>query len=65
MINLKIFENNFVNKLLFYKLDIDFSFFKLNYYPILSEKLVKGHLERADSELDKLAAPFFPIEFLL
>jgi hypothetical protein len=27
------------------------------------EKLVKGHLERAEIELDKLAAPSTPIEF--
>jgi hypothetical protein len=29
------------------------------------EKLVKGHLERAEIEFDKLTAPLFPIEFLL
>jgi hypothetical protein len=29
------------------------------------EKLVKGHLERAEIELDKLAAPWSPIEFPL
>jgi hypothetical protein len=31
----------------------------------LIEKLVKGHLERAEIELDKLAAPYAPIELLL
>jgi hypothetical protein len=34
-------------------------------YPKLIVKLVKGHLERAVIELDKLAAPFYPIELLL
>jgi hypothetical protein len=31
----------------------------------LIEKLVKGHLERAEIELDKLAAPLSPIELYL
>jgi hypothetical protein len=31
----------------------------------LIEKLVKEHLERAEIELDKLAAPSNPIEFFL
>jgi hypothetical protein len=29
----------------------------IHYYPKSIEKLVKGHLERAVTELDKLAAP--------
>jgi hypothetical protein len=31
----------------------------------LIEKLFKGHLERAEIELDKLAAPWSPIELSL
>jgi hypothetical protein len=31
----------------------------------LIEKLAKGHLERAEIELDKLAAPWSPIELSL
>jgi hypothetical protein len=34
-------------------------------YPKSMEKLVKGHLERAVIEFDKLAAPFYPIEIYL
>jgi hypothetical protein len=34
-------------------------------YSRLIVKLVKGHLERAVIEFDKLAAPFYPIELLL
>jgi hypothetical protein len=30
-------------------------------YPRSIEKLVKGHLERAEIDLDKLAAPWSPI----
>jgi hypothetical protein len=33
----------------------------IHYYRRLIEKLVKGHLERAVIEFDKLAAPFSPI----
>jgi hypothetical protein len=40
-------------------------FQNIHYYPKLIVKLVKGHLERAVIELDKLAAPFYPIELLL
>jgi hypothetical protein len=32
----------------------------MNYHRLI-EKLVKGHLERAEIELDKLAAPSTPI----
>jgi hypothetical protein len=35
-----------------------------NYYKLI-EKLVKGHLERAVIEFDKLAATFSPIRLLL
>jgi hypothetical protein len=31
----------------------------------MSEKLVKGHLEIADKELDKFATPFSPISLPL
>jgi hypothetical protein len=34
-------------------------------YPKSIEILVKGHLERADMEFDKLNAPFYPILFFL
>jgi hypothetical protein len=34
-------------------------------YNRLIEKLVKGYLERAEIELDKLAAPSTPIELYL
>jgi hypothetical protein len=34
-------------------------------YSRLIVKLVKGHLERAVIEFDKLAAPFYPIELYL
>jgi hypothetical protein len=34
-------------------------------YSRLIEKLFKGHLERAEIELDKLAAPWSPIELSL
>jgi hypothetical protein len=34
----------------------------IHYYCRSNEKLVKGHLERAVIEFDKLAAPFYPIE---
>jgi hypothetical protein len=34
-------------------------------YPRSIEKLVKGHIERAEIESDKLAAPFSPIELSL
>jgi hypothetical protein len=37
----------------------------IHYYAKLIVKLVKGHLERALIEFDKLAAPLSPIEFLL
>jgi hypothetical protein len=37
----------------------------IHYYLRLIEKLVKGHLERAVTEFDKLAAPFYLIELLL
>jgi hypothetical protein len=40
-------------------------FQNIHYYLRLIEKLVKGHLERAVTEFDKLAAPFSPIEFSL
>jgi hypothetical protein len=33
----------------------------IHYYLKLIENLVKGHLERAVIEFDKLAAPFTPI----
>jgi hypothetical protein len=35
-----------------------------NYFRSI-ENLVKGHLERAVIEFDKLAAPFYPIKFIL
>jgi hypothetical protein len=34
-------------------------------YPKSIEKLIKGHLERAEKELAKLEAPLSPIELLL
>jgi hypothetical protein len=37
-------------------------FQNIHYYPKMIVKLVKGHLERAVIEFDKLAAPFYPIE---
>jgi hypothetical protein len=37
----------------------------IQFYPRLIEKLVKGHLESAEIEFDKLAAPLCPIEFQL
>jgi hypothetical protein len=40
-------------------------FQNIHYYDKLIEKLVKGHLEIAVIEFDKLAAPFSPIELLL
>jgi hypothetical protein len=42
-------------------------FFFLNYiyYSRLIERDVKGHLESAERELDKLAAPFSLIKLLL
>jgi hypothetical protein len=40
-------------------------FQNIYYYPKSIERLVRGHLERAVIELDKLAAPFSPIEFYL
>jgi hypothetical protein len=40
-------------------------FQNIHYYPKLIVKLVKGHLERAVIEFDKLAAPFSPIELIL
>jgi hypothetical protein len=40
-------------------------FQNIHYYPKLIVKLVKGHLERAVIEFDKLAAPFSPIELSL
>jgi hypothetical protein len=40
-------------------------FQNIHYYPKLIVKLVKGHLERAVIEFDKLAAPLSLIEFLL
>jgi hypothetical protein len=40
-------------------------FQNIHYYIRLIVKLVKGHLERAVIELDKLAAPFSPIELYL
>jgi hypothetical protein len=40
-------------------------FQNIHYYPKSIEKLVKGHLERAVIEFDKLAAPISPIELSL
>jgi hypothetical protein len=40
-------------------------FQNIHYYYKLIENLVKGHLERAVIEFDKLAAPFSPIELSL
>jgi hypothetical protein len=40
-------------------------FQNIHYYPKFIVKLVKGHLERAVIEFDKLAAPFSPIELTL
>jgi hypothetical protein len=40
-------------------------FQNIHYYTNLIEKLVRGHLERAVIEFDKLAAPFSPILFHL
>jgi hypothetical protein len=40
-------------------------FQNIHYYSRQIEKLVKGHLERAVIEFDKLAAPFYPIELCL
>jgi hypothetical protein len=40
-------------------------FQNIHYYNKSIEKLVKGHLERAVIEFDKLAAPFSPIELPL
>jgi hypothetical protein len=40
-------------------------FQNIHYYHKSIVKLVKGHLERAVIEFDKLAAPFTPIELLL
>jgi hypothetical protein len=40
-------------------------FQNIHYYLKLIVKLVKGHLDRAVIEFDKLAAPFSPIELLL
>jgi hypothetical protein len=37
-------------------------FQNIHYYYKLIEKLVKGHLERAVIEFDKLSAPIYPIE---
>jgi hypothetical protein len=36
----------------------------INYHKSI-EKLVNGHLERAEKDSDKLAAPFSPIELPL
>jgi hypothetical protein len=36
----------------------------INYHRLI-EKLVKGHLERAEKELAKLEAPLYLIELLL
>jgi hypothetical protein len=56
-------KNNFISN--FFKIIklLDFLVF-INYHKLI-EKLVKGHLERAEIELDKLAAPSAPIEFTL
>jgi hypothetical protein len=40
-------------------------FKNIPYYCRYIEKLVKGHLERAVIEFDKLATPFSPIELSL
>jgi hypothetical protein len=40
-------------------------FQNIHYYPKFIINLVKGHLERAVIEFDKLAAPFSPIELSL
>jgi hypothetical protein len=40
-------------------------FQNIHYYYKTIEKLVKGHLERAVIEFDKLAAPLSPIELEL
>jgi hypothetical protein len=40
-------------------------FQNIHYYDKLIVKLLKGHLERAVIEFDKLAAPFYLIEFQL
>jgi hypothetical protein len=40
-------------------------FQNIHYYLKSIEKLVKGHLERAVIEFDKLAAPLSPIKFNL
>jgi hypothetical protein len=40
-------------------------FQNIHYYHKLILKLIKGHLERAEIEFDKLAAPLSPIEFFL
>jgi hypothetical protein len=45
--------------------DIFIIFQNIHYYLKSIEKLVKGHLERAVIEFDKLAAPLSPIELLL
>jgi hypothetical protein len=37
----------------------------IQFYDRLIEKLVKGHLESAEIEFDKLAAPLSPIELPL
>jgi hypothetical protein len=45
--------------------DIFIIFQNIHYYLKSIEKLVKGHLERAVIEFDKLAAPLFPIKLSL
>jgi hypothetical protein len=45
--------------------DIFIIFQNIHYYFKLKVKLVKGHLERAVIEFDKLAAPLFPIKLSL
>jgi hypothetical protein len=59
------FKKYFPIKLSFNYLIFIIIFQNIYNYSRLIEKLVKGHLERAIIEFDKIAAPLSPIELLL